>query len=616
MMPTLLLGAALVSAWILGALIVIALWPRERPWRADAALVFPLGALVGIGATSVSFFFASLLSPQPALVAGIFDLVLAVALARLVQARRPTVSTHSRLPWSWLEWALATAFVQAAAVAAVLGARAYSTEPYGGWDGWAIWNLHARFLLRAGPGWPQLLAAPPLNWTHPDYPCLLPTGVARLWAWAGRETPAAAGLLSALFASAVVALLVATIARLRGRTAALLGGLVLLGTPFFVTFATNEHADIPLAAYMLAAVALALLGEQWTLAGLCAGFAAWTKNEGLLFSLVFGLGGALRVARSGGARDLGRLAAGAALALAPVVYFKLCLAPPNDLAAAPLAPRLTQLFDAARHHAILTAGRRDLAHFGEWQWTPWLALALPFFAWRSRRRLAAGEWLAPAIAAAMLGGYYVVYLLSPHDLAWHLDTSLVRLLLQLWPLALLAWCLTVPLAAPPATASASTGSRPPRTWAVFVAANAVCAFVLVGALSRQLAANELAAKGNVRVALADGWFGVERYGRDTWTWSGGDASLRVATSAAPQEVTLRFALRALGPRTITVRAGDRVLWQGRVAENFLTVTTPPLPLTSEAVRLITFTSDAPPQPESSAAGARALAFALYNLRLE
>ena len=45
---------------------------------------------------------------------------------------------------------LAFVFVQAAVVASVIAWRTYRAEPLGGWDGWAIWNLHARFMLRAG----------------------------------------------------------------------------------------------------------------------------------------------------------------------------------------------------------------------------------------------------------------------------------------------------------------------------------------------------------------------------------------------------------------------------------------------------------------------------------
>jgi hypothetical protein len=53
------------------------------------------------------------------------------------------------------------------------------------------------------------------------------------------------------------------------------------------------------------------------------------------------------------------------------------------------------------------------------------------------------DWAATSIAllllVLMMVGYFFVYILSPFDLVWHLDTSLNRLLLQVWPLAAFAY---------------------------------------------------------------------------------------------------------------------------------------------------------------------------------
>lgn len=43
----------------------------------------------------------------------------------------------------------------------------------GGWDAWAMWNVHARFLTDAKV-WKQMLH-PALDWNSPDYPLLLPS---------------------------------------------------------------------------------------------------------------------------------------------------------------------------------------------------------------------------------------------------------------------------------------------------------------------------------------------------------------------------------------------------------------------------------------------------------
>ena len=608
---TLLALTSLLFAWLLGLLLVVACWPAGRPLRSDAPLILPLGAMLGLGLTSALFFGASLVSARPALLSGVGEALLIIALAWSLRRRPPAppAPVADRVPLTWLDWILATSLVQAAVVAGVVVARAYAAEPYGGWDGWAIWNLHARFMLRAGPGWTDALTSPQLSWSHPDYPWLVPASVARVWSWSGAETPFAAAAVSVVFAIATVVLLVAAVAKLRGRTAALLAGLVLAGTPFFVTFAPNQHADIPLALCVLATGVLLALGRHFFLAGLCAALAAWTKNEGMLFATIAALAVALQARRDHARGRFGCFVAGLIIGAAPVIYFKLAIAPPNDLAVAPLGPRLAHLLDGARHTLILATAWRDLRQFGEWTLLPFAAMALPFAAWRWRPPLADARAL-PVLLGAMLAGFYVVYLLSPQDLAWHLDTSLVRLLLQLWPLALFWWALALPL--PPAQ-SASADQRWTRR--VFVGANALAAVVLIAGFATQLAPNELAVRrqggGVVSVALGDGWFGVEQHGRDRWAWSKGDATLRLDASGSPRPITLRCALRSLGPRTVTIRAGDRVLWSGAVADKHVAVAvTLPVPAKLE------FSTDAPAVAESTAPGARPLAFAISRVTID
>ena len=618
--------AAILSAWILGGLIVAAFRPAGGGGVGERTLVLALGLLVGLAVTSTGFFFASLVTARPALVAGAVELAVGVGLAWRWWRRGPApaaAATAPPAPASWRQWLLASVLAQAVLVALVCGWRVYQAEPYGGWDGWAIWNLHARLMLRAGTEWPALLAEPAISWTHPDYPRLVPAAVARIWAWAGAETPAAAAVVSVAFAAAGLGLLLALVAARRGWTIALAAGLILVGTPFFVTFAPNQHADLPLASFMLAAVGLLVLAGDdrrdprgWLfLAGACAGCAAWTKNEGLLFALGFALVAGSRVGRHGGGRAVGWMAGGLGLALVPVAVFKLGLAPDNDLMSAPLGPRLAQLFEGARHATILASFGRELGRFGEWACPPYVVMALPFVAWRSRRRLAGHERMLGLVLALMLAGYYGVYLTSPQDLAWHLDNSLVRLLLQLWPLAILAWGLAVP--------DLGLGPAPRRSgWktAAFFAANFTGALVLTSALARQPAPREMAIglgrASGVTVALGEGWFAPEKHGSDRWAWSAGRATVLVHAREARNEkaVTLRFRLRSSGARTVTVTLGGRTLWQGPVAGGLVPVELAGVTWPG-GVTPLELTTDTPGVAEAPGDGGRVLAFALYNVEL-
>lgn len=608
---------ALLWAWAVGAIVVANLWPPQRKLRSDGALLLPLGLLVGLGLTSVTHFFASLVFAHPAAVAFGVELLGGSLLWARLRRRAAGAISDETVSWTVGQVVLAAFFSLAVVVAGVFVIRAYHQEPYGGWDAWAIWNLHARLILRGGADWPQLLRAPQLSWTHPDYPPLVSTSVARVWSWTGAEVSLGGALVSVAFAAATVALLLAVVACRRGRGPALLGALLLIATPFFLTFAPNQHADIPLGAFVLAAVALVASGEGfYPLAGLCTALAAWTKNEGLLFALLFTLVCVASAWRRGEKRQAGAFLLALGLGLLPTIYFKLALAPPNDLVSAPADGRFAQLWDGSRHALILSSLWRDVRGFGEWQIAPYLALALPFVAWRGRRPLVAAERVIPAMLLLMLAGYYAVYLLSPQDLAWHLDSSLVRLLMQLWPLALLGWCLTLPWDEATAERTAGRSLGP-----LAVVAGVAFGFLAVLWLPGQPPADELAYRQRSGVKFGAtpglGWFGVERLNRTTWIWSRGAATLHLhAQTARPNEtITLRFSLRSLAPREITVRLGDRVLWQGRVTEKeFVPVEIAALPL-PPGITAVDFITDAPGTPESPDPSARALAFAIYDLAI-
>lgn len=622
-------GAALGSAWLVGVLGVAAAWPRSWSVRADLPVILPLGFGLGLAATSVTFFLATVLSAHPLVPSAALDLSAAALLAARVRLRLRSVRAPAAGPeraGSAFGGLLAALLAQAAVVAAVVGARARAAEPFGHWDGWAIWNMHARFLYSGGDAFRRMLASPQLRWSHLDYPLLVPATIARAWAYCGGDPPAVSGLVALLFGAATVGLLAGAAARLRSPAQGCLAGLALLGTPFFVTFSASQYADVPLGFFILAcAAAVALHGRAPSsrglaaLAGAAAGMAAWTKNEGLLFALV----AAAAVGSAGRARSAGprpwAFYGGLAAALLPVAYFKLALAPPNDVVTASTAGRLGQIADLSRHRTILSALGRFGSGFGEWRVLPYFALALPLMV-PGRPRLGRHEWAVGGLVALTALGYYGVYLLTPWDLAWHLDASLQRLMVQLWPTLLLFWALCLG----PVGAAAAPAGRPPspsrrRAVAWFIAANAAASLLILRCLSGQLAPDELASGSAggaaVRVGAQEGWFGREGDGRDTWVWSRGRSLLWVRVGGSrPVTVALEFQVRGLGRRTVTASLGGRTVWSASVGEGLLRARTADMAL-QPGLNTVAFSTDAPGVPESARGDARALTFALYDLRL-
>src|SRR5438128_7423421 len=95
---------------------------------------------------------------------------------------------------------------------------------------------------------------------------------------------------------------------LRSRGQGLLAGIVLLGTPFLIKHGASQYADVPLGFFFLATLVLFSLREREAgdrnglpaLAGLMAGLAAWTKNEGSFFVLVVLVARIIAVPRGSG----------------------------------------------------------------------------------------------------------------------------------------------------------------------------------------------------------------------------------------------------------------------------------------------------------------------------
>jgi hypothetical protein len=346
----------------------------------------------------------------------------------------------------------------------------FAHAPHGDWDASAIWNLRARFLYRGGEDWTDAFS-PSIPWTHPDYPLLVPASVARGWRYTGGETTLVPRLVAGLFLAANVGLLMAALALLRCPAQGWLGGLALLATPSFLAEGTAQYADVPLAFFFLASAALfeALdrrAAPPWplaALAGLAAALAAWTKNEGLLFlvatAAVRGLA-ALRV-RPGWqplAVEVSAFAAGALPVLAVLANFKLRLAPANDLVAGQGAEAtLSRLADLSRYGWTAGAFLGQVGMIG-----PGMVIVLAVYArllGRAPQSTASWTGHSRTLLAIMLAGYFVVYLTTPNDLPTHLGTSLGRLLVQLWPLTLLALFLAG--AAPGETSAGRREAQPP-----------------------------------------------------------------------------------------------------------------------------------------------------------
>ena len=87
----------------------------------------------------------------------------------------------------------------------------------------------------------------------------------------------------------------------------------------------------------------------------------------------------------------------------------------------------------------IKASALTFTSFGQWAVSPLLPL-FGFVVFRGFDRRVARNfgWVTSlTVVAIVLAGYYFVYLVTPIDLAVHLDSSIDRLVLHLWPSFLL-----------------------------------------------------------------------------------------------------------------------------------------------------------------------------------
>lgn len=438
-----------LTSTVLGFAVLRILWPGPKKWERPDWLRLSAAPIVGLGLASCLYFALRIVLGLPAnAVVGSFGVAAASAAIwawlRCEPEANPGAGELPKDPrpapvWLWVLFGVTAA----AAISSFL--MLTSMAPHGEWDGWSIWNLRARFLFR-GQEFASAFS-PRLVWSHPDYPLLAPGAVALGWHAVGGEAQSIPAVFQFLLFASAVSIAMCTIWNQRGASFALIGGCLILGATGMPRMAASLYADVPLSAYCTMSgcfLYLALRGEfpqrnLLLLSGLGAGLAAWTKNEGILFSLAL-LGAAVLPAvwERSHRKSLGSilwLLPGAGFGLAIVGHFRYHLAPANDLVnATTLASYPARLFDTARLADTLAGMSYAMLTFG--------GFLIPFF-------VVAAIWLAlvrfrrPDIAAStvlilvclQIAGYFLFYVAAANSLEWHVTGSAERILLHVWPLA-------------------------------------------------------------------------------------------------------------------------------------------------------------------------------------
>ena len=412
------LVSILVSV-LTGFLLVRTLWPGSMRWEAADWFRLPLGVWCGMGLSSVGSFAVQLASPGNRTMWIAVDalILMAGALLWMMFGRRADeVVPEEGSAWPAAKWAALTG----AAVMAIAYLLMALPRQTGEVDAWSIWNMKARFLYRGGTF--ATMADPLLTWIHPDFPYLLPALVLRSWHWAGEESMTAPMLLAGVFVASLAMAMYGAVRLLRTKSQGFLALAAMLGSAGFVGNGAVQYADFPLAAFLFGALASIAAAERLGLprllaiAGLCSGFASWTKFEGVFYAVAL-LG--IAVWRLGAA-SLVPFLVGAIPGMAMLIYFRMAIAP--SISAISADPIML---------LIAVASKLFTFQFLGWVVNPFLVLALYLYCvGRSKERR--HGWAA--LACLFVAGCLAI-LVRDDNIG---DAAAIRIVLHLWPTALLA----------------------------------------------------------------------------------------------------------------------------------------------------------------------------------
>jgi hypothetical protein len=228
----------------------------------------------------------------------------------------------------------------------------------------------------------------------------------------------------------------------------------LLAAGRYVYHGATQFADVPLSYYLLSFFVLATLAlsssrekEPMTLAlaGAALGMGMWTKNEGIfhaaagVFCLFLFL--ANRRAQVDGLRRMAPFIMGIAPFVLLIIVFKTTAYGTSDLfEKQSFALFVERAMDWSRIKTVFSAFAGGIAaynahsFFGYRIGTVFLILGvLAVTRIETPPAIRASIIMMGLMLSIIIAGYTAIYILTPHDLQWHLGTSLERLITQLWP---------------------------------------------------------------------------------------------------------------------------------------------------------------------------------------
>lgn len=310
---------------------------------------------------------------------------------------------------------------------------------YGYWDAWAIWNTKAKFLTSGN--WQQLFS-PQIKWMHPDYPLLLPSIVATGWSISGAYSPVVPFMVALLFSWSIYLLVKDWVSHLFNNSVyGVLGGLLMISLPAFLRWSGSQYADIPLANFILLGSILLYFSTNNLsvfISGFAFGLAIFTKNEGLLYFILILVSLTYtfwKINKKIPFNSLLLLVGGALPGILSSFIVK------NHAARNEFITNLPEIISSISFHRFFLVIERFLHEFLAWkEWMVFWIIAILFLVFLHKQEKKHYFWntFFTALIVLCFISFFLIYLVTPQDVVWHIQTSFNRLLIQIFPLVIIS----------------------------------------------------------------------------------------------------------------------------------------------------------------------------------
>jgi hypothetical protein len=303
-----------------------------------------------------------------------------------------------------------------------------SVVRWGEWDAWAIWSQHGRFLTD-GEYFSHLFSAE-LAWTHPDYPLMLPSLLAMLWNSFG-FTAYVPAIVAWVISMMLLLLILGSFYERKRKFLGMLLLFLIVYSEILFPFVASQYADTLLAMFIL--LPFVIINHTpvnkpcayLLLTGFFAAGCAWIKNEGMAFFLFFTI--CFVVYNHRKFRTIKFYVAGTLLPLMMLGVFKILYPFPSDFLTDSDAA-MDKLTDLPRYQVVLEYGHTWFSQNAELLWMSMIVILLMNYRYYIS--------MAFVVILLLTASYFLVYIITPFDLPWHLSTSFDRLIHQLTPVLL------------------------------------------------------------------------------------------------------------------------------------------------------------------------------------